>query len=423
MSASRPDRRVPAGKERGASQPARIASRARCGWTRLLPILAFGCVLDLGAAAGAHAADVAPDELTPILVASIAAPIPVLQSDGRWKVAYELELTNVVDAPMKIESVEVRSTTADAIVKSLAGDELAHNLVVPGGTNPGTLGPGQAGVLFVNLAFDGRDRIPAGLIHRITAVSTAERPGLPQRLVENVGGVAVSHSPPVVIGAPLRGDRWVAGASCCDSYHRRAALPVNGRRFVAQRFAIDWVQLDPENRLATGDPKRNESYPQFGADVIAVADAKVAHVRDGLPERTPGAMPTDTTLENADGNSIVLDLGNGRFALYAHLQPGSLRVRAGDHVKRGQLLAQAGNSGNTDAPHLHFHVMDGPSPLASNGLPYVIDAFEVTGHVVSKDDLETDLKNAEKPLEVTPEANSRRTNELPADLALVRFGR
>jgi len=399
-------------------------ARARHASGRLLTIVAlvFYCAVHPGVH-GTRAADAGSDELTPILVSPIAPPQPVLQSDGRWKLAYELELTNVIDAPMTIESVEVRPPASDAIVKSLAGDEIAHNLVVPGATTRGTLGQGQAGLLLVNLAFESRDRIPTALMHRLTATTTAERPGLPPRSVENVARLAVSRSAPVVLGPPLRGERWVAVASCCDSYHRRAALPVNGRRFLAQRFAIDWLQLDPQNRIATGDPKRNESFPQFGAEAIAVAGAKVAHVRDGLPERTPGAMPADTTLENADGNSVVLDLGNGRFALYAHLQPGSIRVRPGEHVKPGQVIGLVGNSGNTDAPHLHFHVMDGPSPLASNGLPYVIDAFEVTGHAVSSDDLETASKTPETPVEVSPEPKPRRTDELPADLAVIRFPR
>ena len=118
----------------------------------------------------------------------------------------------------------------------------------------------------------------------------------------------------------------------------------------------------------------------------------------------------------------MLDLGGGRYALYAHFQPGTIRVRAGDHVKRGQVLALVGNTGNSDAPHLHFHVMDGPSPLASNGVPYVIDAFTVTGHAVSPSDLEAELKTAEQPVPVTREAAPIvARDQLPADLAVVSF--
>src|SRR5262249_31395188 len=182
------------------------------------------------------------------------------------------------------------------------------------------------------------------------------------------------------------------------------------------------MQVDEQHRIATGDPARNESYPQFGAPAIAVANARVVHVTDGLPEGNPGSFPSGVTVATADGNSVILDLGNSRYALYAHLQPGSIRVREGQRVTRGQTLGLVGNSGNSDAPHLHFHVMDGPSPLASNGLPYMIDAFDVLGQAISGDDLESASKTPQKPIEISPVTGSlRRNRELPADLAVVAF--
>src|SRR5207253_5277058 len=63
---------------------------------------------------------------------------------------------------------------------------------------------------------------------------------------------------------------------------------------------------------------------------------------------------------------------------YAHVQPGSLRVKVGDRVKRGQVVALLGNSGNSTEPHVHFQIADGPTFLSSEGLPYVMD-FEVLG--------------------------------------------
>jgi murein DD-endopeptidase MepM/ murein hydrolase activator NlpD len=85
------------------------------------------------------------------------------------------------------------------------------------------------------------------------------------------------------------------------------------------------------------------------------------------------------TNETIGGNLIILDIGDSRYAVYAHLQPGSLRVGLGDRVKRGQVLALVGNSGNSTGPHLHFQVVDRNSLLASEGVPYLIDSFEVRG--------------------------------------------
>jgi len=383
----------------------------------------YAVALGVGWMQSAHAAGETRDQLTPVLASVLAKPAAVLQSDGVWRLPYELELTNVTDVPMTIESVEGRVPDGDAAaVVSLDAKQVAANLALPGGEKSATLGPGQSGILFVNATFKLRDDVPKKLTHRIVATTPQPKGPLEARTVEEVAPANVAEITPIVVGPPLRGDRWVAGASCCDSYHRRAVLPVNGARHLAQRFAIDWVQLDPENRLATDDPTHNESYPQFGAEVIAVADATVVHVQDGMPEGTPGSFPAAVTATTADGNSVVLDLGGGRYALYAHLKPGTIQVREGDRVTRGQLLGLVGNTGNSDAPHLHFHVMDGPSPLASNGVPYAIDAFEATGRAVSSSDLNDEFKTADKPITVAPvDGQAKRTNELPANLVVVKF--
>jgi murein DD-endopeptidase MepM/ murein hydrolase activator NlpD len=161
--------------------------------------------------------------------------------------------------------------------------------------------------------------------------------------------------------------------------HRRAGMPINGAYVVAQRFAIDWIKLGDDGAIVHGNWLVNTDYPTYEQRAIAVADATVVSVLDGLPERKAGALPPDTTLQNATGNHVILDLGEGRYAFYAHLQPGSIRVKVGNRVKRGQVLAQLGNSGNTTGPHLHFHVMDGISPLSSQGVPYVLTGFKLVG--------------------------------------------
>ena len=133
---------------------------------------------------------------------------------------------------------------------------------------------------------------------------------------------------------------------------------VNGkRRNFGQRFAIDWMRLDDKGRLLNGAEPDLHSYAAYGADVIAVTDGKVVAILDKLKEQTPGTLPdmSTITLENIDGNHVILDLGGGAFAFYAHLQPGSIGVSIGEHVKRGQVLGKLGNTGNTSAPRSwHF---------------------------------------------------------------------
>jgi murein DD-endopeptidase MepM/ murein hydrolase activator NlpD len=186
---------------------------------------------------------------------------------------------------------------------------------------------------------------------------------------------------------------------------------VSGGAHIAQRFAIDFVQLNPDGRSFTGDQKDNKNYRCYGAEALAVADGVVVATKDGIPENIPGATSraVPITLETVGGNHIILDLGNGHFAFYAHLQPGSLRVKTGDKVRRGQVIGLVGNSGNSTEPHLHFHIADANSPLGSEGLPYALPAFEVQGKGWGW-----------KPTSpVTP--TEKRQNEMPVELEVIRF--
>ena len=48
-------------------------------------------------------------------------------------------------------------------------------------------------------------------------------------------------------------------------------------------------------------------------------------VVDGMPETAAGGLPPGITAADAGGNHVVVDMGHGRYAFYAHLQPGSVR--------------------------------------------------------------------------------------------------
>jgi murein DD-endopeptidase MepM/ murein hydrolase activator NlpD len=139
------------------------------------------------------------------------------------------------------------------------------------------------------------------------------------------------------------------------------------------------VKVNPGGKTTfTGDESKNASYAAYGAEALAVADGVVTAVKDGIIENVPQQEPAvPITLDTVAGNHVVVDLGGGYYGMWAHLQPGSVRVKAGDRVKRGQVLGLVGNSGNSTEPHLHFHVTDGASPLGAEGLPYAFPAFEV----------------------------------------------
>jgi murein DD-endopeptidase MepM/ murein hydrolase activator NlpD len=158
-----------------------------------------------------------------------------------------------------------------------------------------------------------------------------------------------------------------------------------------------------------------------GEPVYAVAEARVVTAVDGLPNTPPGALPEGIALAQADGNHVVLDLDDGRYALYAHLKPGSVRVHEGERVERGQVLGLVGTTGNSSEPHLHFHVTAGPSPLASNGVPYRLRSFRSTERGVSTAAFDQAIVRGQ-PIEVEPVSGPPlRERVLPLDLWIVDF--
>jgi len=118
--------------------------------------------------------------------------------------------------------------------------------------------------------------------------------------------------------------------------------------------------------------------------VIAVSDGVVVAAADGTADSTPTLERSSENSNQPDvasvaGNSATIEVGPGCYAHYVHLQSGSLRVKAGDRVRKGEVIGALGNSGNSTGPHLHFQVTNGPSLLGSEGIPYVFDRFSQDG--------------------------------------------
>ena len=153
-------------------------------------------------------------------------------------------------------------------------------------------------------------------------------------------------------------------------------------RASAQRLAIDYFKVDSTGKSYSGDRTKNSSYYAWGTEIRAVADGIVVETKDSIPENVPGNCRRES--RDRRRNHIVVDIGNQKFAFFAHVQPGTLRVHVGDRVKKGQVIALLGNSGNSTEPHLHFHVSDalaaGTTTLGSEGVPYAFPELTVVGH-------------------------------------------
>ena len=301
-------------------------------------------------------------------------------SKGKINYVYEIYLTNVDRGgrTLTLSSVQVLGDQNKQLA-TFSGERLARELLQHGlieGADVRQLGAGRRAVFFVWLSMAESEPRPASLRHRfeITLAGVAG-----DNHVECCQ-TAVPRDAPLVIGPPLRGGGWLAGNGPSDtSIHRRALLSADGRLYLAQRFAIDWIQFGKNGELGFGEGAENRDYSAYGAAVLAVAAGRVCGIKDGIPENKPPTRAVPITLETVAGNNVCLDLGGGRYAHYAHLQPGSIRVKLGDRVKPGQVLALLGNSGNSDAPHLHFQITDGPSFVQSEGMPYLLPSFVEEG--------------------------------------------
>lgn len=362
-----------------------------------------------------------PGAITPVIASVVAAPVPVRATDGKTHLAYELQLTNTLGSPVDLAALSVKA--GDRNLLTLSGANLAYwtRALGAGQTPTTTLGPGQSGVVWLDVAVDGD--APKDLTHALEVkVSKPMPPLFPATMTEDVAPVTVSDHQPAVIAPPLRGPKWLDGSSCCDmTAHRMAMNPLNGGLWAAERFAIDYVQLSDNGTIFSGDKTKPESYPYFGADIHAVADGHVVSVINDLPEQVAGRSPTGLPLEQYGGNHVVQEIDDGQgghyYAFYAHLKTGTVAVKPGDQLTKGQVIAQLGNTGNSDAPHLHFHVMSTPDPLRSNGLPFVFESYRLDGEVTSMAALDPLLDG--KPAAMRPGFGARdetRTSPLVLDV-------
>lgn len=390
--------------------PYRMAVSTRA--TRALaPALATLLLPALASPASAQAA-----RLPPQLEFRIPKPPTVLSAGGGRVLVYELHLTNFGASPVTVRRLEVMADGETHPLVALQDSALARTLARPGVAPAPPLmtraivGGGLRAVAYLWVPVS--DAAPARIRHRAIVTRTA---GGDTVVTDTLDRAVTSVSAAVaVVGPPLRGGPWLA-ANGPDPMagHRRALIAAADVPTIAQRFAIDYVKVDTAFKTHSGDPAKNDNYYAEGLDALAVADGIVVVTKDGIPENVPGenSRAVPITLETVGGNHVILDIGGGRYAFYAHLRPGSLKVKVGDRVRRGQVVGLVGNSGNSTEPHLHFHISDSPSPLGSEGIPYQHDRFDLLGRC------------APTFSGCTVGAARQRAREMPLGFELVQFPR
>jgi murein DD-endopeptidase MepM/ murein hydrolase activator NlpD len=317
---------------------------------------------------------------------------PVKGSDGQTHLSFAMQFTNAWNTPVTIQSVEVvdpaqnNKLTATNRVISLKDEDVTGQLklaTLPPAANKTSystkLAAGEAGVMFFDVTYADSNDVPCAIALRVNS-EQPENKRIPDATLLGPP-LKVSAQAAIVIAPPFKGAGWLDANGCCVEVgpHRFAVNATNGTIQPSEQFAIDWITVDHQGKAFRTDGKKSEDWLCYGAELLAVAPGTVVEVMRDLPDEPPGVAPTNLTIAEIPGNHVILDLGGGRYAAYAHLAPHSATVHVGDHVKTGDRLGLLGNSGNTTGPHLHFQISDRPSLLDATSLPFVFENMTLQG--------------------------------------------
>ena len=327
------------------------------------------------------------------------APVPIGDDTS---LVYELHLTNFSAAPLTLVRIEILDSASNTRLGLFGPPELdaiSATITPQERQVPRVVEPGARVVAYLNVPLE---RTPDAVRHRVDF--DVERNGATRNASVEGGETRIDSRPLPVLGPPLRGGPWVAVYNAdWVRGHRRVFYAIDGRARIPGRFAIDWMYAGRDGGL-DADGR--------GAEVLAVADAMVVGVRNDFRDEATGGR---VALEDATGNYVALHLGEGRYAFYEHLAQG-VRVRMGERVKRGQVIATLGATGQVTQPHLHFHVSDANAPLAAEGLPYELAGFRTVGLYPSMEAFSA--RERWGPVQPGPQPSA----SFPASLAVVEFG-
>ncbi len=316
----------------------------------------------------------------PLPEITIPHPPDVVMIDGKPTVYYEIHLLNVAGDSVELLKLDVFDAVDSSVLVSIPTEELKKiysRVGVFKADKKNILSPGAASVVYLEYALP-NDKPNVRPVHHLT-FETSDSYGKKFRSVRIIP-LTFTQKAPLILGAPLRTGPWIGiYEPTWERGHRRVLYTVNGKARIPGRFAVDFIRLDPQGRYAQGDNDSVKNWYGYGNDVLAVADGVVAATLDSFRESPTLSQHPKYSAEQATGNYISMHIGANQVVFYEHLKPGSLRVKPGQWVKKGDVIASVGFTGQTTGPHLHLHVADADSPLGAEGVPFVFEQFTLLG--------------------------------------------
>lgn len=176
-----------------------------------------------------------------------------------------------------------------------------------------------------------------------------DNPTLPERslIAQRLARARLAEPGSYPVTVPFFGD-W-QGSQGIDGAHTHRG---------PWRHAFDFIVVDERGRSCRGDDATGgralDDYLGFGAPVLAPVAGQVWRCEDRLVDNPPGEV--DARAGRNFGNHVLLRTADAAFVLLGHLRQGSLKVKAGDWIEAGQIVAACGNSGRSAQPHLHLQV-------------------------------------------------------------------
>jgi len=200
---------------------------------------------------------------------------------------------------------------------------------------------------------------------------------------------------PIIIEFPLRGE-WLSP----NTPGKR--IPSHGTDRLGTRYAYDFLQVDWNRK---GWPSYSVHWLQYllfgvssnkcycwGQEVHAPCDGIIVQAHDGYEERAKANLlsdlfvaikyayafnPRKDNIQTVAGNYIIMKCSDNVYAVFVHLQKGSIGISVGQSVNKGDVIGKVGHSGNSFSPHLHFQLMDSNDILIAKGLPCAFEQYEL----------------------------------------------